>query len=38
VGDHGRAGVVQRGARVDDVMAVPEAVRELSNFEIVPDA
>ncbi len=27
-----------RGARVDDVMAVPEAVQELSRFEIVPDA
>ncbi len=27
-----------RSARVDDVMAVPEAVQELSRFEIVPDA
>ncbi|TXC69188.1 acylphosphatase [Sphingorhabdus soli] len=27
-----------RGARVDDVMAVPEATQQLSNFEIVPDA
>ncbi len=27
-----------RGARVDDVMAVPEATQELSNFEIIPDA
>lgn len=27
-----------RGARVEDVMAVPEAVQELSRFEIVPDA
>jgi acylphosphatase len=27
-----------RGARVDDVMAVPEPVQPLANFEIIPDA